>query len=251
MEKPLVSIIMPAYNCEKTIGRAVESVKMQDYSRWQLIICDDCSADNTLKMLEEISQGDARVMLLKNSVNQGPAAARNRAISEAEGEFIAFLDSDDEWLEGKLSSQIDFMSNEKIDFCYTGYCLMNSEGLQVGKRFVPEGISYDSLLAENYIILSTVIIKTSAAKKIKFNGEYVHEDFVFWLELLKNGLKGSGMPVILAKYSMGGRSKNKIMAAKNRWTVYRKSEGLSLLTSAKYFAAYMQAGVKKYKSEKY
>ena len=119
MEKGLVSIIMPSYNAEKYISAAIESVRKQTYSNWELIIVDDCSKDNTLEIVRGIQ--DERIRLYQNETNSGAAVSRNKALREARGEWIAFLDADDLWVPEKLDEQIKFMVENGYDFTYTDY----------------------------------------------------------------------------------------------------------------------------------
>ena len=107
MEEELVSIIMPSYNTGKFIKETINSVIAQTYSNWELIIVDDCSTDNTDEIVKSIN--DNRIIYLKNETNSGAAISRNKALREAKGRWIAFLDSDDLWKNYKLEKQIKFM----------------------------------------------------------------------------------------------------------------------------------------------
>ena len=97
----MVSIVMPAYNAEKYIEQAIRSVINQTYKDWELIVIDDGSIDNTASILFELAALDSRIHALKNEKNCGASYTRNRAISLARGEWIAFLDSDDLWMPEK------------------------------------------------------------------------------------------------------------------------------------------------------
>ena len=108
MEKELVSIIMPSYNTGKFIEETINSVINQTYNNWELIIVDDCSNDNTDEIVKSIK--DSRIVYLKNEKNSGAAVSRNKALKEAKGRWIAFLDSDDLWKREKLEKQINLSS---------------------------------------------------------------------------------------------------------------------------------------------
>ena len=97
-----VSIITPSWNSEKYIKKTIESVQNQTYSNWEMIIVDDCSSDNTVKIVQEISKTDPRVRILKQSTNGGAAKARNRSLKEATGRYVAYLDADDIWKPSKI-----------------------------------------------------------------------------------------------------------------------------------------------------
>ena len=120
MEKGLVSVIMPSWNTGKFIAESIQSVINQTYSNWELIIVDDCSNDNTDSVVKQFLS-DSRIKYFKNEHNSGAAVTRNKALREANGEWIAFLDSDDLWLPEKLEKQIDFMISHDYVFSYHEY----------------------------------------------------------------------------------------------------------------------------------
>lgn len=115
----LVSIIMPTYNCGRFIRESIESVIAQTYTAWELLIVDDCSTDNTAEVVAAYK--DSRIHYLRNEQNRGAALTRNRALREAKGRYIAFLDSDDLWLPEKLKKQIAFMEQNGYAFTYHEY----------------------------------------------------------------------------------------------------------------------------------
>ena len=123
--EPLISVIMPAYNSEYTIERAIESVLAQTYTRFELLVIDDYSTDNTVKLVDSFMKQDSRVILLKNTQNLGVAATRNLGCRKAKGEYLAFLDSDDVWFEDKLQKQIHFMQEKGCDLSYTAYSFID------------------------------------------------------------------------------------------------------------------------------
>lgn len=123
-QKGLVSIIIPAYNREETIKRAIDSVLCQTYSDMEVIVVDDGSTDNTVKIVREYQ--DKRVQIICQKERGGANKARNIGIANAKGEYIAFQDSDDEWLPDKLRSQIDLMEREKFQACYCAHSLIES-----------------------------------------------------------------------------------------------------------------------------
>jgi len=116
---PLVSVIIPTYNREKLISKAINSVIKQNYSDWEIIIVDDRSTDHTKELIEEFIRSDSRIKYYINQRNKGPGGARNYGIEQASGEYIAFLDSDDEWLELHLSDCIDVLQKEEYQVCFS------------------------------------------------------------------------------------------------------------------------------------
>ncbi len=121
----LVSIIMPSWNTARWIAESIQSVINQTYENWELIIVDDCSTDNTDKIVSEFN--DKRIVYLKNEKNLGAALTRNRALQQAKGEWIAFLDSDDLWTPNKLQKMISFMNDNKYVFAYHNYEKIDEE----------------------------------------------------------------------------------------------------------------------------
>ena len=127
----LVSIIMPSYNTAPYIAETIGSVLKQTYQNWELIIVDDCSSDNTDQVVKPFL-ADVRIRYLKNEKNSGTAVSRNRALREAKGKWIAFLDSDDLWMPDKLSKQISFMEKNSYHFSYTNYAEIDVSGKRNG-----------------------------------------------------------------------------------------------------------------------
>jgi glycosyltransferase involved in cell wall biosynthesis len=126
----LVSVIMPTYNCAAFISDTIKSVQSQTYTNWEIIIVDDCSADNTKEVVDAFN--DSRIRYFKNAQNSGAALSRNWAIREAKGRWIAFLDSDDLWLPNKLEHQLKFMVENNYKFTYHEYSEISEEGQELG-----------------------------------------------------------------------------------------------------------------------
>ena len=126
----LVSIIMPCYNTATYVKETIESVIKQTYSNWELVIVDDHSSDSTVDIINEFH--DNRIVLLINEKNQGAAFCRNRALNYAKGRWIAFLDSDDKWVDTKLEKQIAFMEKNNYYFSYTNYSVIDHAGNRRG-----------------------------------------------------------------------------------------------------------------------
>ena len=117
---PLVSIIMPCYNAERFIAQSIESVMAQTFASWELLITDDCSADNSVAVVKKYCAKDKRINLLESKEHHGIAVTRNMSIQRAKGRFIAFLDSDDIWKSDKLERQIGFMFEHDVAFRFSG-----------------------------------------------------------------------------------------------------------------------------------
>ena len=130
MTDNLVSIIMPSYNTGRYIAESIRSVLAQTYTLWELIIVDDCSTDDTEEVVKTFN--DSRIRFLKNEKNCGAALTRNRAIREANGEWIAFLDSDDLWAPDKLEKQLAFMKENGYVFSYHDYIKIDEGSSPIG-----------------------------------------------------------------------------------------------------------------------
>lgn len=179
----LVSIIMPSYNTVEYISKSIESVLAQTYTNWELIIVDDCSSDNSEKVINEFLY-DKRIRFLKNEHNSGAAISRNYALREAKGKWIAFLDSDDLWLPEKLEKQIDFMNENGYKFSYTDYRIeLNGEWqpyIITGPKVVNKRKLY------NYCYFSTITVM--------YDREYIgliqiadlkkNNDYAMWLQII-------------------------------------------------------------------
>jgi glycosyltransferase involved in cell wall biosynthesis len=112
---------MPSYNSERFIGKAIESVINQSYLNWELLIIDGLSSDKTREIVAEYANSHDRVRLIDNKDDQGPSQARSVGILASQGEYIAFIDSDDLWLTEKLEIQLDFLISNDFRFCFTQF----------------------------------------------------------------------------------------------------------------------------------
>lgn len=245
----LVSIIMPAYNCEKYVVEAIESVINQTYSNFELIVIDDGSKDNTLKIINDFAEKDNRIKALQNEKNSGVSETRNRGISLAEGNWIAFLDSDDIWVEEKLEKQMNYAKENKADFTFTGSAYIDEEGNPYSGIFkVPEKVSYRTLLRHNVITCSSVLVKRKYFENIKMEKDEMHEDYAVWLRILKLGISAYGVnePLLIYRISKNSKSGNKIKTIKMTYKVFR-FVGISHIGSAYFMARHVLASVGKYK----
>lgn len=245
---PVCTVIIPAYNCETTIAPALRSALNQTMRTLQVLLIDDGSTDGTLARAREAAQEDPRLEIIENGKNLGVAGARNRGIDRARSPFIAFLDADDIWVRDKLARQLAQLERSRADLCYTAYAFIDSAGSPLGHTYhVPPSASYEGLLRQNCIGLSTALLRADSIGSLRMNEKYFHEDYVFWLDLLRSGRRAVGIDSPLVFYRLGGRNGNKISAAKNRWLVYRRSQQLGLLRSCKYMSCYLYYGLRKFR----
>lgn len=226
----LVSIIMPAYNCEDYINRAIKSVQNQTYSNWELIIIDDCSVDKTYKIVEEISLVEKRLVCKRLEKNSGPAAARNKAIEMARGEYIAFLDSDDVWFANKLEKQIAYMKKHGYHFTCTEYTKIDEKDNDLGKKVSTFERRDYNLLLKNCPGNSTVIYCAKELGKFQIENIRKRNDYVMWLKVIKKSIYLYGIQEALSSHRVreGSVSSNKLSLIKYHWKVYRDIEKLSI-----------------------
>ena len=242
----LVSVVMPAYNCAASIGDSIESVLCQDVPL-ELIVVNDRSPDNLDAAMAKYLT-DERVVYVTNEKNMGAALSRNRAMEMARGKYIAFLDSDDIWLPGKLKKQVELLETSGNVLCCTARSLMTPEGVDDGRILpVAEVITYRDLLRHNSIACSSVLIRTEAAREFPMGHEDSHEDYIMWLQVLRKygDARGINEPLLRYRLSNTGKSGSKLHSAKMTFMVYRYM-GFSLPRSLWCFASYAFHGVWKY-----
>ncbi|WP_281213303.1 glycosyltransferase family 2 protein [Shewanella insulae] len=246
MEKPLVSIIMPSFNSEKTIAQSIESVLSQSYENWELIITDDVSTDSTCAIVERFSRFDSRIKLHCLDTNSGAGIARNNSIKYSNGRFIAFLDSDDLWTKDKLDVQIDFMLLNKIPFSFSYYEKFTSDGSK-GVVTAPETVGYNSMLYNNVIGCLTAIYDVSILGKCYMPSIRKRQDLGLWLMILDKGFVAKCVPQVLAKYRLDtGMTRNKFTVLKYQWEFYREVLKFGCVRSFYTFFLYALYGTVKY-----
>ena len=221
---PKVSVIMPAYNAEKTVSQAINSVIGQTFGDFELIVIDDCSKDGTADIIENLAREDARIIFLKNEQNSGVSKTRNYGVSVARGELIAFLDSDDMWREDKLEKQLEiFEKNTEAVISYTASSFIDSEGNPYSYVMqAEEKTDYKTLLRKNLLSCSSVMIRTEVMKGIKMPNDRMHEDYYVWLTVLKKTAFAYGVnePLLIYRLSTNSKSSNRIKSAKMLFNTY-------------------------------
>lgn len=242
MEKALVSIVVPVYNSEKFILDTIDTVEKQSYKNWELIFVDDCSKDNSIKIIKERIKNNNKIKLIELKKNSGAATARNVGIDEAKGSYIAFLDSDDLWKKEKLENQLAFIKENGCAFSFTGYEFADEYGLGNGKVVkVPFKMNYKKALKNTTIFTSTVMFDLEKISKDQIKFENIKsEDTATWWKVLKSGYVAYGLNENLSYYrrTSGTLSSNKFEAIKRIWNLYRKQEKLNIFVSFYNFCFY-------------
>ena len=238
----MVSIIMPAYNAEMTIKTSVDFVLLQTYEDWELIIIDDASTDSTASNIPD----DPRITVITNEHNMGIARSRNIGLSRAQGDYFAFLDSDDIWKKEKLEIQLDFMKYENAAISYTATAYMNAAGelhnyvLEAEKK-----LYYNNLLKRNLMSCSSVMVRRDAMIPFPEDVE-MHEDYAVWLQILrKTGCAyGINNPLLIYRMYKNSRSGGRLTSALLIYRTYRHV-GYGLFTSVFYTLRYASHSIHK------
>lgn len=243
MKKGMVSIIVPVYNAEKFLDDTIKTIHSQTYTNYEAIFVNDCSRDNSVKLLKKYATNDERIKIIELQENSGAAVARNKGIEVADGQYIAFLDADDLWEKEKLEKQIKFMQENNYAFTFTGYEFADQQGIPNGKRvYVPQKMNYKDALKNTTIWTSTVMLDLSKLKKEEIYMPNVKsEDTALWWKILKKEEFAYGMSKEILSYyrrTSGTLSSNKVEAIKRIWNLYRNVEKLDLLKSSYNFCFY-------------
>ena len=237
----LISIITPCYNSSKFINECVNSVLLQSYCNWELLLVDDCSNDNSKELLLNIEKKDERIKVTFLDTNIGAAHARNVAIQKAKGKYIAFLDSDDSWDSKKLDKQISFMVQNDIAFSFTSYQSISENGLDIISVIeAPYKMTYNNYLKNTIIGCLTVIIDREKVGDFEMPSIRSSHDMALWLLIMKRGFVAYGFNENLANYRIvsSSNTSSKWDAAKDVWRVYRNLEKLSFFYSIWCFLNY-------------
>ena len=246
----LISIIMAAYNAEKTIEQAINSVLSQTYTNFELLVVNDCSKDRTVELVKKIAAKDGRVRLISNVKNSGVSYTRKHGLEEAKGSWIAILDSDDAWAPEKLEKQIDLQRRTNADLLFTGSAFMDSEGQSIDWHLhAPAEVTYRQLLKQNVLSNSSALVRKELYAKHYAIGDGMHEDFAIWLSILKKGTKAYGVdePLLIYRIAKSSKSGNKVKAARMNWNTYRYV-GLNLMEAIYYECWYIFNGIRKYRN---
>ena len=241
--EPSVSIITPMYNSEEFLSESIQSVLNQTYKNWELILIDDNSTDNTLKIAEAFSKRYPNIKLFKNKINLGTAFSRNTGIENSKGNFIAFLDADDLWKPEKLEKQLGFIKRNNCDVCFSSYELINERGDRLYKlvKALPV-LSYNKLLKSNYIGNLTGMYNANKLNKIKTINLRKRQDWLLWLEAIKlSGKPAKGIEESLAFYRVrkDAISAKKVNLLKYNYWVYRKGLKFSIFKSICYLILFL------------
>ena len=226
MKEGKVSVIMACYNASPFIGQAIDSVLAQTFTDWELIIINDASTDNSLEVISTYT--DPRIKLLQLNVNLGPGGARNKGIEIAQGQYLAFLDADDAWLENKLVLQLKLLKEKKAALCYSSYLLMDKNGVSMRKYIQAfEKINYQQMLRNNYIGCLTVVIDRNVTGDVQMPLRRKRQDWGLWIHILKKHNIAYGVTEPLAMYRLHSDaiSRQKLQLLSANYSFYKEELG--------------------------
>lgn len=237
MEK--VSIIIPVHNSYKYLKQCLESVINQTYNNFEILIIDDHSSDDSIKLVESFK--DKRIKIF-SSDNYGVSYARNKGIDEASGVYICFLDSDDYWDKNKLKKQVKFMKKYNSAFIYTKYMYVDKNGNNKRVANVALKLNYKEALKNTCIFTSSVMLNMKILEKEDIYMPILKrgQDTACWWQILKKGYTAYSIQEILVYYRVTNNSlsSNKFKALKRTWYIY-KLQKLSFCSRIYYFSFYL------------
>jgi teichuronic acid biosynthesis glycosyltransferase TuaG len=249
MIEGLVSVITPVYKVENLIETTINSVLNQTYKKIEMILVDDCSPDKSADIILEYAKTYPQIRYYRLDKNSGAAVARNKAIELAEGQYIAFLDSDDVWKSEKIEKEVELSRKKNVDFVFTAIEMINEHGnLVKSKRKIEECIDYKFLMTNTMIATSSVLIDISKVGKFQMPLIRSGQDYATWLMLLRDGRKAYGINEALTQYrrTEGSLSSKKTKNWKKVWRIQVEEEGISPMIAYLHCAGYIFNALKKY-----
>ncbi|MBD5554766.1 MAG: glycosyltransferase family 2 protein [Roseburia sp.] len=202
MKQGLVSVITPCYNGAKYISETIESVIAQTYAKWEMIIIDDGSKDNSVEIARNYAKQDSRIQLITQE-NAGSAAARNNGIRRAEGQYIALLDADDLWDTTFLEKQIAYMKEKDAVCVCCSYRRIDDKSREILHPLkVKPTITYKDMMVMNRIGCLSGLYDTAKYGKVYLREELksIRDDYAYWLDIVKLEGIAVGNPEVLASY---------------------------------------------------
>lgn len=214
----MVSIITPTWNCGSFIVETISSVQAQTYQNWEMIIADDCSTDDTLSVVQPFLDADSRIKYVRNEKNSGAAITRNNALREAQGRWIAFLDSDDVWMPRKLEHQLTFMVKHGYAFSYHEYEEMDENSRDRGVVISgPRRVSCWGMYCFCWPGCLTVMYDSTVVGLIQVVDIKKNNDYAMWLQVCHKA-DCYLLPKVLAKYRRGRKGS---ISTHDYWTLMK------------------------------
>jgi teichuronic acid biosynthesis glycosyltransferase TuaG len=241
---PIVSIITPVYNAARWLLKTLESVRAQTMPNWEHILVDDGSTDDSVSIIRAAAAVDPRIRLLNTPYRGGPAAARNLALENARGRYVAFLDADDLWLPEKLECCLDWMRAHDSSFVYHDYRLMSPDGTRLGAVITgADELNLRTLHTRRGHACLCMVLDRERVGDLRFPGGSIpaHEDFIAWLRIIEQGHTGQRVPRDLGRYrlSHSSRNANKLYSVYYTWLIYRNTSKLPLPRAISWWTLYV------------
>lgn len=234
----LVSVVTASYNCAMHVERSIRSVARQSCMPLEHIVVDDGSTDDTLALLSDLTRTVPHLKVISEP-NRGAGPARNSGIQLARARYVAFIDSDDSWLENKLERQIAFMEESGASFTYGDYTVVDGDSGEVlGRYTTPSQLTYRQLLTKCPIACSTVAYNQEVVGKRYMPAIRRGQDWALWLALTRSGINAVKYPGCEVVYyeTRGSLSKKKLGKAIDMYKIYSAEEKIGRVSSA-YFLA--------------
>ena len=249
-ESGTVSVITPIYNAEKVIEKTLNSIFNQTYSQIEIVMVDDCSNDNSGRIVNSYIKEHPEIIYFRQPTNLGAGAARNKALELARGQYVAFLDADDMWHPTKIEKQIKLLEEKNGAFSYTAIQMVDeSDKIVKGKREVNEQVDYKFLLRNTMIATSTVLIDREKLGDFRMPLRRGGQDYATWLMLLRNGTIAYGINEALEDYRVGNKNSlanNKWKSIKQVWEIQTQDEGINKISALYNVFCFCVNAAKKY-----
>ena len=214
-----------------------------------MLVVDDCSTDDSAVIVQEYTRRDSRILYYRtDSPSGGPSIPRNIGLEHAQGEYVAFLDSDDLWLPEKLEEQLSFMQANKLDFVYSDYEKISWRGERKNRIINAQAVSsFWDTIESNAIPCLTVLIRRSVIGNTRFK-PIPKEDYVFWLDILRQGYTAYNTGKVHALYreAKNSRSGNKLKMFQQQWYVLRQVEGVKKVPAIYFMLIFAVKGLFKF-----
>lgn len=231
MIEGLVSVITTTYNSSEFIGRTIETVLAQSYQKWELVITDDCSSDNSCEVVRSYAAKDDRIKLFQLSENGGPGISRNYSISKSSGQYIAFLDSDDCWLPDKLERELSLMKEKQCGIVYSSYLTCDEDNRLTGLVRCRRSVSYKRVICDDPIGFLTLVYDRKITGDVALPTMRKRQDWGFKILLLRKCPVAYGVTEPLAVYKIRANSvsRNKMSLIRYNVAVYHEVAGFSII----------------------
>lgn len=246
MRASLVSIVMPAFQAEQTIHKAITGILKQTHTNWELWIIVDAATDQTANIALAHAAKDARLHVCISAKNRGVTRARNLGIRLSKGTYLAFCDADDWWSKDKLEKQLDWMAQKEANFCYTSayYVQMESNWTSEPAK-MPASLQLARLKQGNPIGLSTALYNRRNLGKHYFEAMppgLVHEDYAYWIRVFQHPLISAvllPLPTTWVRIYANSRSGNKWVALRSQAYILRNIAGCNRFMTSLYLFTYI------------